>query len=439
MKPENRARSGTIFALTIVMVPGVWAGGEAQRADLSARAQADYESVALAVSPGLVQASACLQSEAALVAIASPGQLPRIHYRKGYCALVAAALGNQTVPGNGPQLWDQAASEFHLAMGTWPAAHPAKRNQAVPPVPEILPVVEALARIHATEADGPSNGAPANTTAMSAAEGALVEAENHPSCGEELTTPELCQAYADVGREWLGWIALRSGDLARAARDFSSPAAAGWQNWVEGRQAFQDARYPEAAARYRQAIADWDRDRGNAGWFDRLRPQPDWPTSLTDWGGARLLGGDYAGAIATLDRAANVSRENARAFYLRALASERSGHLDDALTDYNLASRAAFASARELASGDAHLYRGIMLYRRKDYARAEEEFSSALNFDVAPSLRADAVAWRHLAAVAQGGCQGSRESLGRSLSAVSPFFPRQEAQAAAAACSIGGL
>jgi tetratricopeptide (TPR) repeat protein len=301
-----------------------------------------------------------------------------------------------------------------------------------------LPVVEALARIHAAEAGVPDNGAPGDATAMSGAEGALAKTENHPSCGAELTAPELCQAYADVGREWLGWIALRSGDLARAARDFSNPAVAGWFHWVEGRQAFRDARYPEAAARYSQAVADWDRDRGNTGWFDRLRPQPDWATSLTDWGGARLLAGDYAGAIATLDRAANLGRENARAFYLRALARERSGHLEDALTDYNLASRAAFASARDLASGDAHLYRGIMLYRRKDYARAEDEFSSALNFDVAPSLRADAVAWRHLAAVAQGGCQDSRESLGRSLTAVSPFFPRQEAQAAAAACSIGG-
>jgi tetratricopeptide (TPR) repeat protein len=418
------------------MVPAVWAGGETQWTELAAKAQADYEGVALAVSPGLVRASACLQSEAALVSIAPPDQLPRIHYRKGYCALVAAALGSQASPANESQLWNDAASEFRQAIETWPTAHPIKRNQAVPPVPDILPVVEALARIHAAEADSPDGGPGNNVAAISVAEGALAKAENHPSCGAEFTTSELCQAYADVGSEWLGWIALRSDDLARAARDFSSPAAAGWCNWVEGRQAFHEARYFEAAARYGQAIADWDRDRANSGWFDRLRPQPDWAMSLTEWGGARLLTGDYAGAIAALDRAANVNRENARAFYLRALARERSGHLDDALTDYNLASRAAFASARELASGDAHLYRGILLYRRKDYARAEGEFASALNFDVAPSLRADAVAWRHLAAVAQGGCQSSREFLGRSLSAVSPFFPRQEAQAAAAACSV---
>ena len=436
MKRQNRCRLGSFFVLTIVMVPRSWAGGGPQWTDLAARAEADYERVALAVSPGLVEASACQQSQAALVSINPPDQLPLIHYRKGYCTLVAAALGSQTSPGNELQGWNDAASEFHQAIETWPAAHPVKRNQAEPPIPGILPVAEALARIHGAGADGSAANAEG---AMAAAEAALAVAEDRPSCDAGFTTTELCQAYADVGREWLGWIALRSGDSAGAARDFSSPEAAGWSNWAEGLQAFGNARYSDAAARFGQAIADWDRDRAGSGWFRRLRPPPDWAASLTEWGGARLLAGDYSGAIATLDRAAAIGRENARAFYLRALARERSGHPDDALADYNLASRAAFASARELASGEAHLYRGILLYRRKDYARAEAEFSSALNFDVAPSLRADAVAWRHLAAVEQGGCQSSRDFLGRSLSSVSPFFPRQEAQAAAAACSTRGL
>jgi tetratricopeptide (TPR) repeat protein len=411
------------------MAPRSWAGEGTPWTELAARAEADYERVALAVSPGLIEASACQQSQAALVSIAPLGQLPPIHYRKGYCALVAAALGSQASPENERQGWDDAASEFHQAIESWPAAHPVKRGQAVPPVPEILPLAEAIARVHGAVAESSAgdNG------------GALAAAVEHPSCGGGFTTPELCQAYVDVGREWLGWMALRSDDPAGAAREFSSPAAAGWNNWAEGLQAFGSARYKDAAAHFGQAIADWDRDRADSGWFRRLRPQPDWTASLTEWGGARLLAGDYAGAIAALDRAAALSRENARAFYLRALARERSGHAEDALTDYNLASRAAFASARELASGEAHLYRGILLYRRKDYAGAEAEFSSALNFDVAPSMRADAVAWRHLAAVVQGGCQSSRQFLGQSLASVSPFFPRQEAQAAAAACSIGEL
>jgi tetratricopeptide (TPR) repeat protein len=414
------------------MVPGLCEAGT-QTTELETRAEADYQRVALAISPGLVEASACEQSEAALVSIAAVDQLPLIHYRKGYCALVVAALGREASPANEPNPWNDAAWEFHRAIEAWPLAHPARHNQAGTPVPAILPLAEALARFHAAGANGVED-----KSGIAAAETALAAAEEHLSCGTEFTTTELCEAYADVGREWMGWIALRSEDLALAARDFSSPAAAGWSNWTAGLEAFRNAQYRDAAARYGQAIADWDRDRTEIGWFNRLRPQPDWADSLTEWGGARLLAGDYTGAIAALDRAAAANPENGRAFYLRGLARERSGHLDEALADYNLASRAAFASARELASGEAHLYRGILLYRRKDYARAEAEFASALNFDVAQGLRADATAWRHLAAVAQGGCQSSRELLGRSLTLVSPFFPRQEAQAAAAACSDSG-
>ena len=110
------------------------------------------------------------------------------------------------------------------------------------------------------------------------------------------------------------------------------------------------------------------------------------------------------------------------------------GRKDEALADYNLASRTAFAAAQDLASGEAHLYRGIVLYRRKDYARAEDEFASALNFEMTGALRPDARAWRHLAAVAGGSCGSARQSLNLALPAVSPFFPRDEARSLASAC-----
>jgi len=105
-----------------------------------------------------------------------------------------------------------------------------------------------------------------------------------------------------------------------------------------------------------------------------------------------------------------------------------------ALADYGMASRTAFANAKDLASGEAHLYRGIMLYRRKDFARAEDEFASALNFEIAGPQRGDAEAWRHLAAVAGGACGVARESLDRSLAGASPYFPRDEARQLEASC-----
>ena len=104
---------------------------------------------------------------------------------------------------------------------------------------------------------------------------------------------------------------------------------------------------------------------------------------------------------------------NPHALFLRARAKELAGRKDEALADYNLASRTAFAAAQDLASGEAHLYRGIVLYRRKDYARAEDEFASALNFEMTGALRPDARAWRHLAAVAGGSCGSARAVLER--------------------------
>ena len=148
-----------------------------------------------------------------------------------------------------------------------------------------------------------------------------------------------------------------------------------------------------------------------------------------------MLAGDPPAAIATLDRAAREDPARARPLYLRARAKEAAGDAAGALTDYNLASRTAFASAKGEASGEAHLYRGIILYRRKDWLRAEEEFSSSLNFAIPPALHADAEAWRYLAAVAGGGCEASRNYLERALESVSPYFPKVEARAAAASCT----
>jgi Tfp pilus assembly protein PilF len=156
---------------------------------------------------------------------------------------------------------------------------------------------------------------------------------------------------------------------------------------------------------------------------------------LIDLGGAQLAAGDPAAAIASLDRALKEDSTHASAFYLRARAKELAGQLEAAQSDYNLASRTAFAAAKDLASGEAHFYRGILLYRRRDFSRAEGEFSSALNLEIPAGLRADASAWRHLAAAASGSCGASRDQLAGALGIVSPYFPRDEAQAAIGACA----
>ena len=147
-----------------------------------------------------------------------------------------------------------------------------------------------------------------------------------------------------------------------------------------------------------------------------------------------MLRGDPKVAVATLDAAVKADPAYPRALFLRARAKALQGQTDAAIADYNLASRSAFAEATNLASGEAHLYRGIALYLRKDYARAEDEFSSALNFEIPDDLKPDAGAWRNMAAVAGGSCGSSREKLETALETASPYFPKNDARTLAFSC-----
>ena len=104
------------------------------------------------------------------------------------------------------------------------------------------------------------------------------------------------------------------------------------------------------------------------------------------------------------------------------------------IADLELASRTAFANdSVPGAGGQAHLYRGVALYRKKDFTRAEQEFSSALNFDSGPA-KEDATAWRHMAAVAGGSCGTSASMLEQSLDRTSSYFPKDEAEALLKRC-----
>jgi tetratricopeptide (TPR) repeat protein len=210
---------------------------------------------------------------------------------------------------------------------------------------------------------------------------------------------------------------------------------------VQGRREYDNARFGAAAVQYSKAIDEWKRIWQGEGPTlpQALGPRPQYASALADWGGARLLAGDLPGAILTLDASIQADPASPFALFLRARAKELAGEKDAALADYNLASRTAYAAAVDLASGEAHLYHGIVLYLRQDFVRAEEEFASALNFEMTGALRPDARAWRHLAVVAGGACGAARESLSLALAGVSPFFPRDEARARAAECGTESI
>lgn len=403
-----------VLALTLLAASLLGAADEAQLA-LLLKAQTDFNRVDLSATPRFPDTSACVASEAALLPVSSAADLPLVYYRKGDCALIGATLTHY------PALFAEAETDFRKSIETWPGRVALQPKKTTPePLSTALPVLLAITRLLQS---------PGDAAVMASAQRDISSALAAPSCPSTVMPAAACQADLQLGRKWLGWIAIANDQLPEAAQDFSAFPDSGWPAWVAGREAFKAGNYREAAAKYRSAVDVWQ-----GGVSERLAPQPDLGLALTDLGGALLASGDATGAIAVLDRAVKTDPAHARTFFYRARAKEVAGHQDSALADYVLASRTAFASARDLASGEAHLYRGIAAYRRKDFARAEDEFSSALNFSVPDSLRTDATAWRRLSAVAGGSCGSSAGLLSRDLPSVSPFFPKNEATSLLKAC-----
>jgi tetratricopeptide (TPR) repeat protein len=395
-----------------------------QQLALELRAQSDFDRVESPASPQLPDTARCAQSQAALLPVAPRTEIALVHFRKGYCELAGAAITGES------HGFLEAAGEFEKAIEAWPDRIPHNAKNTVPgPVSSGLRILAAVARLKGQSDAG--RLAPERQEIAAAVE--------PPACPADIMPVNLCQSLLQTGRLWLGWVAWQRDDLYQAAKDFSAQPETGWFHWAAGRQAFRDGKYKDAAAQYRQSVDFWTRapQEQSGSLMARLAPQPDTALMLADLGGAELLSGEASAAITSMDAAIKADPNRARSIYLRARAKELAGQAEPALADYSLASRTAFANAQDLASGEAHLYRGIQMYRRKDYSHAEDEFSSALNFEITAPLRNDAAAWRHMAAVASGACT-SRPYLEESLGQVSPYFPKDEARKLAAACRLNG-
>lgn len=400
--------------LTLLTATVIFAADE-QYLALVQRAQTDFDRVALAPSPQLHDTNVCIQSQAAMIPVATPEEAPIFHFRKGYCTLAASTITKET---NG---YLQAAWAFDQAVAAWTGRNAMLTKKRPPePLPSVLPVLASIARLKAGKGDAK----------------AIESAVNSPVCNEAITTQQTCESVLLAGREWIGWSSLLRDDIFTAARQFPSTST-GWTNWVAAKRAFEDRKFADAAAAYRRAIDAWEaRAKSSSTPFrERLGPPLDLSVAYSELGGAQLLAGDAPGALASLNLAVKHDSTNARALYLRGRSRDAAGQGEAAIGDYSLAARNALAKAGEGTSGEAHVYRGISFYRRKDFARAEEEFNNALNFEITPSMRADAVAWRRLSAVASGSCEVGRKYLEEAMPAASPFFPRDEARATISSCT----
>jgi tetratricopeptide (TPR) repeat protein len=385
---------------------------------LMLRARTDFDRVEAQPFPNVQDTARCAQSQAQLLAVTRPAEVPLVRFRKGYCEMLDAhATGNRAE-------FRDAAQDFAQAMAAWPAG---TRNQPAPPMSSGLEALSAIARFEA--------GADPHT--IPDIKAGLDDAVNRAACPAGLMPARLCQDLLATARLWQGWLALRDGDLAGAGRKFQAFPDLAWNDWTEGLRASNERRYPEAASGLGKAVEAWSADRR----FDRpglvrlLGPQPDMEAARVELGSAQYLARDYRAALTTLDAAVKALPGDARAIFMRALARQSLGEPEAALADYQLASRTAFANPElPSASSQAHYYRGVWHFRRKAYSQAEDEFSSALNAAPGPALKSDIVAWRQMAAVASGACGASSEGLRRAMDTASPFFPRGEAEGLLAGC-----
>jgi tetratricopeptide (TPR) repeat protein len=410
--------------LTLLAVMALQAANEGQLA-LALQAQSDFDRVEAAATPQPRDTAACVQSQAAVLPVAAAEERPLILFRKGYCALAEAAVDRDA------SQFAAAAVSFEEAIEAWPAraAFAAKQKLPPSPIPSPLRVFAAVARLE--------QNAPVGV--IDTHEAQLADAVDRPACDSAVAAVSSCQAAVQLGNLWLGWVAVQRGDSAAAARRFAGAESTGWPQWLEGQEAFRSGDYAKAASRYGAAVDVWRKEQREPVLpvIRRLTPSPNMAATLTAFGEAQLLSGNPA-AAETLDAAVKADPSKARVIYLRARAKEAAGHAEAALADFNLASRTAFAAAAGRSSGEAHLYQGILLFERKDWPRAEDEFTDALNFDIPASMKSDAAAWRHMAAVASGSCGASREYLEHSLATVSPDFPKDDARSALAACAAAG-
>ena len=410
-----------LFWLIVLTACGLNASGE-RESGLVVRAQSDFDRVEMSGRPQIQNTSRCVQSQAAAISVAGRAELAALYFRKGYCELIEATLNGRTAD------FQEAAGALAKGMEAWPdSLTRIGKGAARQPAPSDLAVLAGISALL---------GGSGNAQASADAAKQISAAVERPSCQGSLLAAGFCQTLVQVGHEWLGWLALKRNDPIDAARELSAVPESPWARWAAGQRAFRDRNYAEAATQYQQAVQLWTEARQTAGIPQRLAPQPDLPAAWMELGKAQLIAGDTTAAKASLDTAIKANSSLARAIYYRARAEELQGQDEAALADYALASRTAFANAQDLKSGEAHLYRGILFFRRKDYARAEDEFASALNFGIALDLLADAEAWRHMAAVAQGACGASRQMLEDSLTRVLPLFPKPQARSVAAACPL---
>src|SRR5215469_15355730 len=110
-----RFRTAMNVAMFLLLAATALFAADEQQIALMLKAQSDFDRVQLAATPPLRDAATCIQTQAALLTVALPEDVPMVHFRKGYCTLANATITRD------PADFKNAAAEFDKAIETWPA------------------------------------------------------------------------------------------------------------------------------------------------------------------------------------------------------------------------------------------------------------------------------------------------------------------------------
>lgn len=380
------------------------------------QAKAAFDKVDSSALPALQDTMMCMQAHAALLPQVPAGERYLVHYRRGYCALMGASVTRD------PAEYAEAAREFASAIQTWPGRAPQAVSSG-------LRVLNAIAVAGA--------GRGVLTAEAVAGLDAVVQ---QPDCSATaVMQPAFCQELTELARLWLGWNALQAGKLNDAAKLAAAVPSSPWMAWIAGRQAWVERRWPEALGLMDKAVQAWEAAEKSRTprTADLLGPRPDLGRMYLELATAYYRSDQHAGVIAAHEAAVKRGAGDAYGFFMRARAREATGQTAAALEDYQRAATLAASNKDDSwAVGQAHYYRGLLLYGRRSYKQAQAEFIQAPKAGLGDIPGAEVNAWATLSAVAAGDCSKAPELLDLSVKPASKLFPAADAQSLAAACQL---
>jgi len=406
-----------LIAIVTLLVVGTAALGQNRPSPLVSKASLDFDKVDSAPIPTVSDTMRCVQSNAAAVPVVRPEERYLFNYRKGYCELFGAVLiGNS-------EGFQAAAADFNETVTNWP------KKMVVGP-PAGLRALSAIARIEQGRMVDSYPDIVKDLTSIAA----------DPNCSATpVMSTSFCSALLETVRTWLGWLAYRKSDFAQATQLLKASAGSPWNLFVSGRVAQDQKRLPEAANLYLKALSVWAgaQKSPNPDVVTLLGPKLDTSAIYYQLGLVDYANQNYESAIARFDAVLKESPRNSYAIFLRARSKESLRLYAPALDDYSLAIQTARATNDSSWNvGQAHYSRGLLLYRAKDFARAEAEFANTSGARLTEVTQSDVAAWRAMAFVAGGGCKVPLDGLEAAAKAASNQFPKAEADALVYDCRL---